>query len=571
VKEIEISTKQLSIVLIILLSLVFLVHGVTAADTRSLNITYPLPFVNMGANNAHWMEGTQHTVTWTQTGLAGTHVKIELTDYYGKFVQTLSPTIPATDGSFTWTVPESLPLQPVPWYEIHITSLNYPELTTEGFFSIDPSLAGKSLKLTNPGYPQPVWEAGKKFAITWTQTGLDGTDVELYWEVIPGGDSQPEYIYFDDHPSAESGTYTWTVPDSIGCTECKLPFESGDLHSIGIISVRYGLKIADRRAFTWAPSSVTSKTLKVTAPTSSHTWQTGTGYDISWTQTGLEGTNVKIELKDSINPFVLVRTVTASTPASDGSYYWTVPSDVPPGTTYSIHVTSINDPSVMSYGWLTILPGNQETDSIIVTAPNGDQIWQHGSDQPITWTQTGLDGTTVSILLMKGPGFTIADTIGSSVPVNRGSYSWTVPATLEGGDDYWIKIRSDSNSAVQGDMTGGSVTIVAVSEGTGKLSISSQPVGALVYVDNLLKGKTPCTIEDLRPGQHTLSVELPGYAPWTTQVEITGASTLTLSATLIAQTTSMPVTTPKIPSSVLPVLGALSAIGFIAVFRWKKS
>jgi PKD repeat protein/Zn-dependent protease len=137
------------------------------------------------------------------------------------------------------------------------------------------------------------------------------------------------------------------------------------------------------------------RTLKVTSPTSEQNWQTGTRHAVTWTQTGLAGTNVRIELKDGIKPFVLVRTVAASVPASDGSYSWLVPPDVSPGSTYSVHVTSVTDPSVLSYGWLTIsapkgIPpvADFTLSSTYGSAPLDLQITDTSTGDPTSWAWT---------------------------------------------------------------------------------------------------------------------------------------------------------------------------------------
>jgi hypothetical protein len=106
----------------------------------------------------------------------------------------------------------------------------------------------------------------------------------------------------------------------------------------------------------------------------------------------------------------------------------------------------------------------------------------------------------------------------------------------------------------------------------GKVSISSQPSGAIVYVDNLVKGKTPCLIEDVIAGKHTISVEMQGYSPWSKEVYVNGGSTITLSATL-SSTPNVKATTPKPPLSlsVIPVLGALGAVSVVLALRWRRS
>jgi len=54
----------------------------------------------------------------------------------------------------------------------------------------------------------------------------------------------------------------------------------------------------------------------------------------------------------------------------------------------------------------------------------------------------------------------------------------------------------------------------------GSLVVNSTPQGAMVYVDNQRKGKTPLTIEDLAIGEHRVRVEADGYEPLARTVTI---------------------------------------------------
>jgi hypothetical protein len=58
-------------------------------------------------------------------------------------------------------------------------------------------------------------------------------------------------------------------------------------------------------------------------------------------------------------------------------------------------------------------------------------------------------------------------------------------------------------------------------EKTGLIVISSDPKGALLYVNGKYKEKTPCTLNYLRPGLYHLKIEKEGYKDWekTEQVE----------------------------------------------------
>lgn len=69
--------------------------------------------------------------------------------------------------------------------------------------------------------------------------------------------------------------------------------------------------------------------------------------------------------------------------------------------------------------------------------------------------------------------------------------------------------------------------------GTGMLSVSSEPAGAKVFVDDVLRGTSPADVTGLSPGAHTLHLEREGYENMTMAFSIRGGQTTTLSTSLM--------------------------------------
>jgi len=80
---------------------------------------------------------------------------------------------------------------------------------------------------------------------------------------------------------------------------------------------------------------------------------------------------------------------------------------------------------------------------------------------------------------------------------------------------------------------------------TGTISVSSEPSGANVYLDNAYKGVTPVTIPDVPTGTHTVELKLDGYSDWTTNVEVTSGSSQSLSAVMAKGPAPTPTPTPE--------------------------
>jgi hypothetical protein len=75
----------------------------------------------------------------------------------------------------------------------------------------------------------------------------------------------------------------------------------------------------------------------------------------------------------------------------------------------------------------------------------------------------------------------------------------------------------------------------APSTAAGALSISSRPLGARVLVDGRAVGTTPMKLAGVTPGAHRVRIELAGYRPWTTTVQVGRTGEARVAASLVAQ------------------------------------
>ncbi len=220
---------------------------------------------------------------------------------------------------------------------------------------------------------------------------------------------------------------------------------------------------SNAKRFTITSVIVNPATITVTLPNGGETWDKGTTHTITWDYTGDTGSYVWIYVirkSTNIRTWIADQGITIGSGGS-GSYPWTIPSGMETGSDYRVYVESVDKPFLDSSNSNFTIGESTPAASITVSAPDGDQTWQRGTTQTITWTQTGLANTNVKILLMKGYGFNVAATIADPVSATSGSYPWTVPSTLPTGTDYWVKIVSISYPDVQGDMWSGWITIPA--------------------------------------------------------------------------------------------------------------
>jgi len=115
-------------------------------------------------------------------------------------------------------------------------------------------------------------------------------------------------------------------------------------------------------------------------------------------------------------------------------------TNLTPGTRYHFRAVAVGNGT--SYGddkSFTTAPGP----TIMVTFPNGGESWAAGTNQPITWTSSGVTGP-VRIHLSRNGGSTWTTIIATTS--NAGSQAWSVtgPATTQAR----IKMVSIANSDV---------------------------------------------------------------------------------------------------------------------------
>ena len=194
-----------------------------------------------------------------------------------------------------------------------------------GFFvflaAVPPKAAAQSISISSPN-SSSVWTKGIAYAITWSWTIGVGPNVKIEYDYAFY--SSPTVIAAS---TSNDGSYLWTVPTGIS---------SRSDYFIRISDVS-NLTIFDDSDFFEITGSSGLGDITVTNPDVLDYWETGKTYSITWTATGGVGPFVKIEYECLICSSDGV--VVASTPTSDGSYSWTVPTSLTVNQYYQIRVS----------------------------------------------------------------------------------------------------------------------------------------------------------------------------------------------------------------------------------------
>jgi DNA-binding beta-propeller fold protein YncE len=183
----------------------------------------------------------------------------------------------------------------------------------------------------------------------------------------------------------------------------------------------------------------TPATLTLTSPNGGETWNLGETQTITWTSSEVSG-EVQLRLLQDNVSLRIIKNLTEN----DGSYDWTIPTDLLPGANYKVRVTSADNSSLKDNSDASFTLAAGASPFIGVLSPNGGEVFTMGTTVPITW-QDNLDGL-VTILLTKGNMF--LQNIRANTE-SDGSYDWTIPTDLEPGSDYKVRITSVDDPALK--------------------------------------------------------------------------------------------------------------------------
>jgi hypothetical protein len=205
------------------------------------------------------------------------------------------------------------------------------------------------------------------------------------------------------------------------------------------------------------------------------------------------------------------------------SYYdWKSTVDVPEGGTRTISAT-LNPMPSSSTGWV-----------YVSSSPGGASVTLDGNSVGQTPATGSLKLNTVA----------------------TGDHA--VALSLSGYQPYSSQVSVSSNTVSE-------VSAVLVPTGTasgkGSISISSNPAGANIFVDNNFIGISPLTANDIAAGNHMVTFRLEGYQEYSTSAPVNAGTTSTVSAALLPVTPTPKSALPLIPVTLAVMIVVLAFCG----------
>jgi hypothetical protein len=335
-----------------------------------------------------WEVGTVRPILWT--GAVGGSARIELSRDGGATWEMLHAAVP-NDGTETWTVSGA----PSPDCLLRVTPLDAPETatTSASVFAVVGALPGVVVSAPADG---ERWVVGTARAIAWSAPGAGDVRIELSRD----GGASFEVLF---EATANDGAETWTVtgPAAASGVVRVTPLDdpAGGDDSGGFFAIE------------------PSPGIVLLTPNGGEIWEVGLEREIRWV--GGSGGTVRLELSRDLGGTFEV--LVAETP-DDGVEPWTVTG--PTSADCLLRVTPVDGaPGGASAQAFAIVDASPR---MTVTAPNGGEIWVVGSQQVISWSDSGGGDVRIEIERAPGAGF---ETLFARTP-NDGSEVWTVTVPI---------------------------------------------------------------------------------------------------------------------------------------------
>ena len=242
------------------------------------------------------------------------------------------------------------------------------------------------------------WFVNSQQNVTWTSSNV--TNVKIDYSTNDGG----LWLNVVSSVPADSGSYSWIIPNTPS-TECLVRISDANFAS--------RFDISDS-VFTISPI------LTVTSPNGGEDWIIGEEENITWTSLNILDVSIEYSTDNGDNWISVI----ASTPASAGSYNWTVPST--PSTQCLVRISDAANASINDVSDLTFAISLPPNPMVTVTVPNGGESWIVGTLRQIRWTSQDIDSVKIEYSTDNGNAWIV---VIQSRLASVGSVPWIIPNT----------------------------------------------------------------------------------------------------------------------------------------------
>ncbi|MFC1658696.1 hypothetical protein ACFL1D_04825 [Candidatus Omnitrophota bacterium] len=390
-----------------------------------------------------WIVGTSHDITWSIVGSIA-DVRLEYsTDDGLSYSQIIASRVEAGAGGYRWVVPDTLSKT------CRVKIIDISDATVYDVSDNNFKIRGNLTLISPNGKEQ--WAVGSTQDIAWASTGsIENARLEYS---VDGGLSFPYTIVdsVDAGSQAKAGNYSWVVDDRI-TNQARVRIS--DLSDVAV----YDVSDSDFKI---------SGDLALTSPEGGEVWTVGSKQSITWSTAGsIAAVKLAYSTDGGLTyPYV----ISESTDAYSGTYSWKIPDKI--SSKIRVKIADCSDSSVFdtSDNNLKIIG------KLVLSAPNGGEVWPVGSSQAIRWQSTGSI-EKIKLEYSKDGGLTYPYLIADSQAAGSGLYNWVVPDLISS----MIRVRiTDTSDSVVYDTSEDNFKI------RGALILSAPHGGEVWAIDSL--------------------------------------------------------------------------------------
>jgi|GEM_PF-1141504 len=373
--------------------------GPEISDTSDANFTIATLRVTSPNGGEGFQPGSVQNITWTSSSIS--KVKIEFV-YDGNSI-TVASSVDASLGTYSWTVPSTITDNG----KIRISSVDSPTFydTSDDPFKI----ASLSVLTPNGG---EHYQTDSTKTISWSaSSNISNINIELS---LDGGNSWVTVA--SDQNAAD--TYRWSIGNT---PSSQALIRVSDANNTNIYDV--------------SDATFSIEHLQLTAPNGGEFLMVDSTVAITWNSSAV--TNVKLEY--STNNGFIWNVITASVPASAGSYNWTVPDN---STRQAlVRVSDADNPAANIYDQSDT---TFTISSLYLVSPNGGESYAVNSVQTIKWLAYSSVATVkLEYSTNNGNSWNL---ISDAVTASNQSYNWTIPNSVT--TNALIRITDNGNTEV---------------------------------------------------------------------------------------------------------------------------
>jgi PKD repeat protein len=362
--------------------------------------------------------GDSFSARWQ--GDRATNVLLDFSTDGGVTWTTVAGPLPATDGSYAWTIP-AVTSTACRFRVRDAASGTWSDAAPADFTVYERPV----LQMLSPNGAE-AWRVDTEQAILWEHIAVQSVDLSYSTD---GGSS---WLPIEGGVQAASGRYDWRVPVT--------PSDNCLVRAVSTADPG----VTDRSDATFRITPVPAVQLSI--PNGGEQWQIQTVQRIRWQSAGID--SVILDFSDDAGATwdEIMRM-----PAADGEYFWTVPDRVSDDCLIRVTANSSAALRDESDAPFSITP----EPFLMLVAPDGGERWEIGTTEYIRWSSAGVRAVDIEYSTDNGQ-FWVTAAVNIEASLQR--YGWDIPR--EPSEFCRVRIR-DTHDSTRGDI---SAQVFAISE-----------------------------------------------------------------------------------------------------------